>query len=536
MDVLEPREEQVDELVAEFDDWAAGRGLEVDLFVVEAALDARVPHVEVLLLEWFPRKATLERPHWSGVLTTLHHWADFLTATRGDEEWNGGELHAAIDRSAPEFLARMADERNYGPAKFWATRMIEHGVDPEDEDDVRDFLLAVQGGAVEYDEDVLAEIMRRHADGGGADLLLPEFGGGAPGPLPPVPVPPDGELAALAEATGVVTRLRTLVTWVGAGRAVTTTKHLLVADARELAVLLGLDEPGAERARGSEDLPEVSLLVAWARAVRLVRVVKGRLVAVKSAAGLLDRPVELWWRAFEAYGGLGPEACAPASRHEAPSPLGLALREVLLDLWLGLYPAGGAPVPVELLAESAHHAVSAWFEVGGLPAGAREVMWRRDFAAVLGALAVLGVVELAVSADAEEHAEIIELSGNDDPDLTLARLTPLGRWAVQRALRAEGFDAPSVEEFAQFPLEEVCEAVEPCAPEVAEPVLAAWVAARDAGEAAAELAAFCVDGPSAEVRLLAWAALEHAGAPGAEQARRLRSAGVVPTEWPAVAS
>ncbi|XVV03523.1 hypothetical protein ACQPW3_40450 [Actinosynnema sp. CA-248983] len=478
-------EEWADQLVAEFGGWAAGRGLDVDLFVVEAALDARVTEdgvltrwdmadIEGLLLEWFPRKVTLERSEWSDALTTLHHWVDFLAATRGDDVRDLDGLHAVIDRSAPEFHVRMTDECNYGPAKFWMTRMLKHGVDIADEDSVRGFLRAAQAGEIDYDQDVLAEIMRRRALEGEADLVLPEFEEHSPGPLPPALVPPDGELASLAEGTIAVARFRTLVAWVGAGRALTTTKRLRVADARELALLLGVDAPFLERARSSADLPEVSLLVAWARAARLVRVVKGRLLAVKSAAGLLDRPLDLWWRAFEAFGELGPEACAPASSYEAPSLLGQVLPEVALDLWLSLYTAGGTPVPVELLAESVHETMSArfGFGIGGLLVGIREMLWRRDLAAVFAALETMGAVELTVSADAQERDKIIELSGKDDPDLTLARLTPLGIWGARRALRAEGFDAPSVEELAEAPLTRVCEAAEHCAPEIVESVLA----------------------------------------------------------------
>lgn len=541
-------EERVGELVAEFAAWAAGRGVEVDLFLVEAALGSRdadddelthwaTSDVEGLLLDWFPRKVTSAQPEWPEVLTTLHHWVDFLAETRVADAREAGRLHAVIDRCAPEFQARMADEREFGPAKFWATRMVAHGVDLEDEAAVHDFLRAVQAGEVGYDQDVLAEIMRRRAFDGEVDLALAEFDGDDLGPLPPALVPAEGELASLAERTSVVARFRALVAWVGAGRAVTTTKRLRVADARELAVLLGVDAPYLERARSSADLPEVALLVAWAKAARLVRVVKGRLLAVKSAAGLLDRPLDLWWRAFEAFAELGPEACAPASRYEAPSPLAQALPEVSLDLWLSLYTAGGTPVPVELLAGSVHEMMSARFslDVGRLLFGIREIMWRQDLVAVLAALESLGAVELTACAEAWERDKIIEMTGRDDADLTLARLTPLGLWGARRTLRARGFDAPSVEELTDAPLEQVCEYLEHCAPEIGEFVLETWVASRNAEDAAAELAAFCVNGPSPAMRRLAWAALEHTGTAGVEQARRLRSgggvAGGVATEW-----
>ncbi|SDH37045.1 hypothetical protein SAMN05216553_12070 [Lentzea fradiae] len=534
----EELEEQAGRLLDEFGDWAAGRGIEVDLFVAEAALDARVTgdgvltrwdaaDVESVLLEWFPRKVTLERSEWPLVLVTLHGWVDFLAATRAAGTGDVAGLHAVIDRSASEFQARMGEERNFGLSKFWMVRMVEHGVDIADGEDVRAFLMAAQAGEVDYDRDVLDEIMRRHALGSDADLVLPEFVEDSPGPLPPTLVPSDDEVAALAEGTDVVARFRVLVSWVGAGRVLTTTKRLRVADARELALLLEVDTPYLELARSSADLPQVSLLVAWARAARLVRVVKGRLVPVKSAARVPARPLDLWWRVFEAFDDLGPAACGPASRFEEPSLVGQVLPEVMLDLWLSLYTAGGTPVPVELLAAGVRETVSAGYGLGALLGGFREVMWRRDLGAVLAALAALGAVELTTAAEVWERDKIVELSGRDDPDFTLVRLTPLGLWGVRKALRAQGIDAPSVEELAEAPLEQVCEAVESCAPEIADSVLATWVARRDAAQAATELAAFCVNGPTPVVRLLAWNALEHTGTPGVVEARRLRSEGGV---------
>ncbi|MFD9699440.1 hypothetical protein [Lentzea sp. NPDC059081] len=545
VDVLEQLERQADRLVAEFADWAAGQGLDADLFVIEAALSSRVAgdgvldrwdmaDVERLLLDWFPRKVTLEQSGLPGVITTLHHWVDFLVAARGGEAGRVDVLHSAVERCAAEFRARMSDERNHGPAKFWMTRMLEHGVDVADGDAVNGFLGAVQAGEIDYDQDVLAEIMRRHAAGGEDG---PAFQEDDSAPLPPVLVPSEGELASAAENTDLVVRFRALVTWVGAGRTLTATKRLRVADARELALRLGVDGAFLGRARSSADLPEVSLLVAWARAARLVRVVKGRLLVVKSSIGLLDRPLDLWLRAFEAFGALGPAACGPESPYEAPSLLGQVLPEVTLDLWLSLYTAGEAPVPVELLAGRTREVVTAGFGfgAGGLFLDLREMMWRRDLTAVLTALETSGALELRTSADPWERDKIAELSGRDDPDLTLVQLTPLGLWGVREALRAEGFDAPSAEELAHAPLARLLDAIEHCGPEIASSLLEAWATSRNAEVAATELAAFCVNGPSPATRLLAWAALGHTGEAGADQARRLRSeggvAGGMATEW-----
>lgn len=181
--------------------------------------------------------------------------------------------------------------------------------------------------------------------------------------------------------------------------------------------------------------------MAFAEADRVVRARKGRPVVVKCAAGLLDGPLDLWWRTFEAFPELGVKACAPASSRDGASLLGLMLPEVRLDLLLTLYPAGAIPVPLESVAESLREARSARFGSGESLGGAGETEWQRDLAAVLAALETLGAVERTPCTDPGERAEIVDLFGGNS-DLTLVRLTPLGLWGAQKVLRAEGFDAP----------------------------------------------------------------------------------------------
>jgi hypothetical protein len=108
--------------------------------------------------------------------------------------------------------------------------------------------------------------------------------------------------------------VRVFVEWVGAGRALTQTGRVRLADARELVALLGTgdlgDSPELHRSvSSSAELPRLSAIVAWAKAARLVRVSRGRLVPVKGRAALLDRPLELWARMFEAFPRLGQALC-----------------------------------------------------------------------------------------------------------------------------------------------------------------------------------------------------------------------------------
>jgi hypothetical protein len=49
----------------------------------------------------------------------------------------------------------MSDQRNFGPAKFWAMTAEAAGVDLADSSAMQRFTLDVQNGRIEYDEDVL---------------------------------------------------------------------------------------------------------------------------------------------------------------------------------------------------------------------------------------------------------------------------------------------------------------------------------------------------------------------------------------------
>jgi len=118
--------------------------------------------------------------------------------------------------------------------------------------------------------------------------------------------------AAAAEST-VVRQIIEFVEWVGAGRKLTATGALTLADARILVDLLGTGDvidpaigDQVFRTKSSAELPSLSLIVEWAKAARLVRVVKGRLVPISKSAGLLGRPAELWTVLLSTFDGLNP--------------------------------------------------------------------------------------------------------------------------------------------------------------------------------------------------------------------------------------
>ena len=128
--------------------------------------------------------------------------------------------------------------------------------------------------------------------------------------------PVDGELVLAAGRPRLVERVRLFVGWVGAGRALTQTGRVLLADLGELVVLLDTgDLPDQQEARrritSSAELPELTAVVEWAKACRLVRVNKGRLVPVKKNMALLDRPLSCGRRCWRRSRGLARHCVSP---------------------------------------------------------------------------------------------------------------------------------------------------------------------------------------------------------------------------------
>jgi hypothetical protein len=79
-------------------------------------------------------------------------------------------------------------------------------------------------------------------------------------------------------------------------------------------------------------------VLAWAKAAGLVRVVHGRLVAVKKNGRLLERPLELWAAMFEAFDKIGEAAC-PSGWYT--SLLGQDFADGIATLLAGIAEGGG---------------------------------------------------------------------------------------------------------------------------------------------------------------------------------------------------
>jgi pRiA4b ORF-3-like protein len=161
------------------------------------------------------------------------------------------------------------------------------------------------------------------------------------------------DLAAAAKSE-LVEQVRAFVDWVGTGRKLTQTGRIILADARVLVELLGTEDvidpaigDRVFRTTSSQELLHLTLIVEWARSVRLVRKTGQRLVPVKKNQGLLDDAPKLLLAMFAVFDQLG-EAFLPSGfggsllRQE----FGNGIRAVLTSL----YRANGAVATASLCA------------------------------------------------------------------------------------------------------------------------------------------------------------------------------------------
>ncbi|MGH4022856.1 MAG: plasmid pRiA4b ORF-3 family protein [Pseudonocardiaceae bacterium] len=239
----------------------------------------------------------------------------------------------------------------------------------------------------------------------------------------------DERLAAAAEQSPVLRQLRGFTEWVGEGRKLTQTGRITLTDARVLVPMLGtgdvIDPEIGDRVfktKSSEELSTLTAVMRWAKAARLVRLSKGRLLPVRKSAPLLSDPLRLWDRAFEVFPGLG-EALCPAGWTEA-----LLRREFKPAMTAVLSRLYGGVLPVAEACELGWEVASAPYAVHQGTPRQRET-WRlcndRDVVRALRVLRELGALRLSG----------VGLSGGDDATLDgTAELTELGLRGVRRML------------------------------------------------------------------------------------------------------
>jgi hypothetical protein len=483
-DEVEEFEAAKDLLLRRSSTWANQHGMAADSAILSAALDFRHDSIDgrlgfwttslvhEFLLTWMPRTLTItadeaaDAPDTLCTLLRYLHHTDLADPT-GDSV---SVAETAVTTAESAFRREMSDERNFGLAKFWIMKARESGVDTTDDAAMRRFIDKVRTGTIPHDEDLLQHIVKRH-------VLEPNGPVERAFPQPPQSLPPYEELVAAAEESPVVQRLRTFTEWVGsAGRPLTKTGQLTLADARDVSDLLGTKDvidpmigDRVFRTRSSTELAELTLIVEWAKKVRLVRVVKNRLVQIAKNRSLLRDGLALWNKAFDTVPDLREALLTPSS-HGGTGPLFAVFADVVPDILNTLY-GFCEPVPVVRMTESAWLACQEVFLIEDRD---EQELWRRtvqrDLERTLRMLAELGAVELSaghadpvfrtdLDADfdpgdggpalpAEARERLRAAFAPDAEPVELVRLTPLGTQGVHTSLIAQGRCAPLVGELA----------------------------------------------------------------------------------------
>ena len=328
---------------------------------------------------------------------------------------------------------------------------------------------------------------------------------GLPDRLPPVRLPAEPELAAMCRAAPLLGRARRLAEWAATGRDVTWDEELTAADtaaaARELGIAVPVKaEAAAEALPGMPEPPAVTSMLDVPELARLWEIALDVGFLELDIAGTRVEPGEVMgcWP-----GGTDEEALDVWSAALA-SVLGSLEEDAALDARRGrlldFTGAGGTLIVMLFLARTAGVPVAeasdlirevATAELAPARAAKAWQSWTRGHgdpaADLLGQLAELGAVSLPDQPPGQPSGE----SSDDGP---VARLTPLGTWAIREQLCDEGVEIPLLPPSGQMTAADLLAATEDLDKEETEAETAAWLDLRAPDVAAGELLAAAADG------------------------------------------
>jgi hypothetical protein len=456
--------------------------------------------LRALLLRVYPREvAVLDAEDIADTVPALRDLLMFLTDTGAVTAKTANRLARELDEVTPRFNDEMDAGRGDDENPFGY--LAEDGAD--------------LGGLELDDLDLDDDLELDDEDFGMKEAF------GLPDRMPPVRLPAEPELAAMSRAAPLLGRARRLAEWAAPGRDVSWDEELTAADtvaaAHELGIavpvnaevaaeaLPGMPEPSA--VTSMQDVPELARLWEIALDVGFLELdVDGTRVEPSEAMALWpggtdDDALDVWSTAL----------ASVLVRLEEDSDLDTR-RSRLLDfagaggtLIVMLFVARTAGVPVSEASDMIREAATA--ELSPVRAAKAWQSWtsRHGDPAedLLGQLAELGAVSLPDQPPGQPSGE----SGDDGP---VARLTPLGTWAIREQLEDEGVEIPLLPPPDQMTAADLLAASDNLDEEETEAETAAWLELRAPDVAAGELLAAAADGGPAQ-RLLAVATVNGLG-------------------------
>jgi hypothetical protein len=491
---------------------------------VDDAADLGPGDLSELLLRVYPRRVTvLDAEGTADTIPALRDLLAFLADTGAVGAEAAKQLGRELDEVGPRFADAVMDPENWGMARSITQAMARDGVDLDDQDAVDRWIARYNqrmgagddenlfGGADEYNDDL------EDFDLDDVDLDLKEAFG-LPDRLPPLHLPAESELAAMSRAAPLLARARMLAEWVAPGREVTEDGELTAEDTIAAARELGMPVPvkadtGPEAVAGMPDPPAVTSMDDVPELARLWDIAFDAGFLELGLDGDRMQPGEVMDRWP---GGTDEEVLEVWSttlpcvlnRLEDDADLDDRLGELLdftdagWGLMVMLFLAKGEGVQVretsdiirraatdELAPDQAEEAWQAWTQAHGDPV---------EY--LLGMLRELGAVSLPDQPP--------DRSAEDGP---VARLTPLGTWAMRELLLEDDVEIPLLPPTDQMTAADLLAAAEGLDAEEFEAETTAWLQLRAPDVAARELLAVAADGSPAE-RLLAVGAAQKLGA------------------------
>src|SRR5689334_19301450 len=490
-----------DAISAEFSRWAAAPGRELsgepsadaaevelllgllrDQFGLDDPARLKPGDLEELLLDVYPRKVTVfDAADIQDTIPAVRDLLAFLADTGRLTDSAARRLGRELDRMAPRFADAVMDPSRWGMARSLTQAMVTEGVDITDSAAVQEWIAAYNADTLgtsegwDFDEDEDED-----------ENLKEAFG--LPDRLPAMRLPALDELAALARKSPLLATAVRLAEWAGPRRAVEPEGELTAADTVAAAAELGIETGGASAVTAMYDVPE--LVHLWDLALN---------TGFLEEEGDDDDPVVTAGEAARLWPS-GTDLEVLAIWSEALTFLMTESLEIDADLDeelggdLDFYGAGVGLVTALFLARDEGVLVAladeviregATGELSAAEAAEAWAAWTRDHGGPAGVLLRRLSEHGAVRLDDEDEGPV-------------ARLTPLGSWAVREQLIASGVDLPLLPPPAEMTAADLVGAAEGASEEEFAAEADAWLALREPGPAARELLDFAAAAGPAE--------------------------------------